>query len=422
MQDYQNQICHTTNITTNITNISFTVLCTDVTNHTTNQSTTHHPTTNQTAEMDLYEFYYNLNGVAGTIICSVGLLGNLLNIVTLAAMFSRRQTSTTVFLLVMAVSDTLVLLIYVTYDLSCIAVPSHPLLSVDDVRGLEGTFSYLMFYTWYFPANIFMTSSNWCIVCVMVFRFIAVYFPLRAAQHCSVTRAKIASVLITISSVTLIVPEFLTVHIERNTTTGFIISDTKLFTDNEFNSIYYPLVEVFNSFVPFIVCSLLSIMLVRTLRRAQRSRASLSSSYTAAATAEERGGGSRGSTRSHGSRKRKRNCNEQRRISIMLLGITLWFILCTFPSFLCRLLRPRGDDNQQQSVRGYNWIKLRAVSDLFLLLNHSANFILYALTSHAYRKQLIDMILCRDRKSLDRQRTIAQSISLRTVLTDNNRQ
>ena len=149
MQDYQIQICHTTNITTNITNISFTVSCTDVTNHTTNQSTKHHPTTNQTAEMDLYKFYYNLNGVAGTMICSVGLLGNLLNIVTLAAMFSRRQTSTTVFLLVMAVSDTLVLIIYVTYDLSCIAVPSHPLLSVDDVRGLEGTFAYLMFYTWY---------------------------------------------------------------------------------------------------------------------------------------------------------------------------------------------------------------------------------------------------------------------------------
>ena len=138
---------------TNITNISFTVLCTDVTNHTTNQSTTRHLTTNQTAEMDLYEFYYNLNGVAGTIICSVGLLGNLLNIVTLAAMFSRRQPSTTVILLVMAVSDTLVLLIYVTYDLSCIAVPSHPLLSVEDVRGLEGKLSYLVFYTWYFPAR-----------------------------------------------------------------------------------------------------------------------------------------------------------------------------------------------------------------------------------------------------------------------------
>lgn len=372
------------------TSISF--LITSVNN--TNTTTT---TRSQTdSDMNLQHFYFVMSGVIGTFVCIIGLLGNSLNILILVTMAKRQSSSTTTFLLAMAVSDLLVLVIYLTYDLSCIAVPQKPLLSVADAQGLEGTFTYLVFYTWYFPANIFMTASNWCIVAVMAFRFIAVYFPLKASRLCSVGRAKFTVAVIAVTSIALVFPEFFTIQVEANETMGFKVSDTKLHYNLTFNALYYSLTETMNSFVPFTVCTLLSIALVKTLQRADNNLSRIASQYRQAST-----------------KKPRRNGEQQRKISIMLLGLASWFILCTCPSFACRIFKHYALKNSDLEQL---WIKSRAVSDMFLLLNHTANFILYTATNNSYRRHFLDLLLCRDRKALNRRRTVEQSLTMKSMI------
>lgn len=344
-----------------------------------NSSNLHNSTSDPLTDTHLYSFYFFLNGIVGIIICAIGLIGNTLNLLILTNMCRRSATSTTLFLIVMGVADILVLLTYMMYDIVCNAHPARPLLRLSDLVGIEGTFAYFLYYIWYFPANIFVTTSNWCIVSVMFFRFTVVYFPLKAKTWCSMFRAKLFIGVIILFSIALMVPEFLTVKIEKSADSGFIFVDTDLFSHKLFNEAYYGIVEALNSLVPFVICGLLSVLLIRTLNRTDATLAMTTN---------------------------VRRRTEQKRISAMLLGITLWFIFCTCPSLVCRMSKPQ--------TRSTDWVKFRGIADMFLLLNHTANFVLYAATSKSYRQHFIDIILCRNRRALERELTIARNVSMRS--------
>ncbi|XP_067939325.1 FMRFamide receptor-like [Watersipora subatra] len=342
-------------------------------------------TGNATLLTDVYTFRYWLSGIAGIIICIIGLLGNTLNAVIQFKMLrstlrkSHAAASTTSFLLVMAICDILVLLFYLIYDLICLARPTRrPLLVVQDTKGLEGTFTYFIYFVWYFPANVFITCSNWCIVAVMAFRFVAVYFPLRAKTWCSLNRAKNLLILIFIAAIFITIPDMFMIKLVTSDESVFEFTDTNLSNNDTFARIYFSLLEAFNSFLPFIICTLLSIMLIRTLKRANSKLVKKKSI-----------------------RCRQSEVNKQRKISIMLLCVTSWFIFCTCPSFVCRiltLLRNTHDIGFYERFRG--------IADLILLLNHTANFVLYAITNEAYRRCLFDLVLCRNRRDLERQLTV----------------
>lgn len=355
------------------------------------------PEPNSTLSIDIYSFRYWLSGIAGCTVCAIGLLGNAFNIVIQLRMFNKgaykSSAPITLFLLVMAVCDVLVLLIYITYGLICVARPSRrPLIMPADVEGKEGTFTYFWYHVWYFPANIFMTLSNWCIVAVMCFRFVVVYFPLKAKTMCSLLRARNTVILIFICSIIVTIPDFFTIRIQKSDSKGFEFVDTDLSHNELFTRAYFAILEAFNSFLPFIICAFLSVMLVRTLNRHDVAL-----------------------NQSRNSLKSKQAEVIKRQIGIMLLGVTSWFIFCTFPSFLCRVLTLLRRDDDSHDSRFYP--TFRGVADFFLLLNHTANFLLYTATSDIYRTFFMDLLLCRDRKELTRQSTISlmNNASFRTA-------
>lgn len=333
----------------------------------------------------LYEFYFIVNGIIGCTVCIIGLVGNVTSVTVLSTMYKRNRTSTNIFLIAMSSSDLIVLTIYLVYGITCLVLPDRPILESTDITHYTGTFTCFIYYIWYFPANIFMTTSNWNIVAVMSFRFIAVHFPLQAAVWCSATKAKLVVISVVTLSILLVLPEFLTVKIVTSEEQGFTFDDTHLFDSKSFNHVYYTVAEVFNSLLPFLVCTALAALLLRALRKKDQ----------------------RLSQQSNKSVPQRRQF-EQRRISIMLLGITVWFIICTCPSFICRIAKylMTSDTTARQS-----WTMFRGVSDMFLLLNHTANFILYAVTNHSYQQHFLDLVLCRDRKALDRQTSVAQSLT-----------
>ena len=355
---------------------------------------------NATADFDVYNFRYWLSGITGSIVCAIGLLGNALNVLIQLKMFrtkSRSNAPITLFLLVMAICDVLVLLIYILYDLVCLARPSgRPLIYVTDVKDLQGTFTYFLYHVWYFPANIFVTCSNWSIVAVMCFRFVAVYFPLRAKTWCSLGRAKNSVILIILASIVVVIPDCLTIRLDSTNTSSFVFEYTALSNNTAFLQIYFTFFEGFNSFLPFVVCTFLSIMLIRTLNRTDSALIRV---------------------QSRGARTKQSETSRQKRISIMLLGITSWFIFCTCPSFVCRivtLLKEEYDNSAFYQI-------FRGVADFFLLLNHAANFVLYAATSDIYRRCLMDLLLCRDRRELERQSTVSMLQASTKSFTSKNR-
>lgn len=340
---------------------------------------------------ELYSFYFTVNGIIGCSLCVIGLLGNLASVIVLSSMYRKNRTSTNIFLIIMSAADLIVLAIYLIYGITCIVTPQRPIIDVQDVVNHTDTFTIFIYYVWYFPANIFMTVSNWSTVSVMTFRFIAVHFPLKASQWCSTTRAKLVVLVVVTLSVLLVVPEFLTIKIVANEYTGFNFNDTHLFDSKSFNHIYYSVAETFNSILPFVVCTVLATLLLRALRHKDK-RLSRQDSIQM----------------SH------RRQYEQRKISIMLLGITFWFMICTCPAFICRMSRYLITSN---ITAKQSWIKFRGVSDMFLLLNHTANFILYAVTNHSYRQHFVDLILCRDRKAIDRQTSVARNLSQSQIMS-----
>ena len=319
---------------------------------------------------NIHQIYFILNGLTGSAICCLGIIGNIFNIIIFSRMLNAYNSATNIFLLAITVTDLMVLSIYLLYDVVCIALPPKPLIDLYDIKQEHlGTFMYFLYYTWLFPANMFITASNWCTVSVMVFRFIGVYFPLKASQLCTPTRAKIVLIVIMTLSVLTIIPDCFTVRMIPIKGYGFIMADTYLVQNEMFEYIYHiSYMETVNSPLPFTICFVLSGLLIRTLKRRQSSFGK-ESSLT-------------------GHNKRQRN---QRRISVMLLVIVISFIICTIPAYVWRGMK---HGVRSRIIKEDTWVAMRGVADIFLIINHSAKFAIYLLTNIMFRKNFVSLITC----------------------------
>lgn len=317
-----------------------------------------------------YQFLYVVSGIVCSVICVIGVLTNLTNVAILGLMIRSSSTATSIFLFAMAFFDLGILLVYITYSITCIILPPKPIAQELDIPlDYIGTFSYSLFYLWHIPANFFLITSNWCMVSLMVFRFLAVYFPLKAYKLCSIARTKLTLVAVATFAVVSMIPDFFTIQIVDTTSYGkIILYNYKLIESEVFDDLYYNYLEAVNSYLPFIICFTVGGFLVKALHKSMTLLRENSSAN-----------------------RETRRMNDQRRISIMLLAISLWFLICTAPSVVFRCLRHAASVGSSED--GSNWFKLRAVADVCHLFYCSSNLFLYALTNRAYRKQLYNIIL-----------------------------
>lgn len=317
-----------------------------------------------------YQFVYRVSGVIGTTICSIGMLTNVMNIVIFTLMIRSFSTVTNMFLLAMAFFDLAILAVYMVYSICCIILPEKPIIQEYDIPiDYIGTFQYNLFYVWHIPANAFLIISTWYMVSLMVFRFFAVYFPLRAYKLCSVARTRFTLIIVALVGMASVVPDFFTIQIVDAGSYGKILLYNYDVTQNElFNNIYYNYLEAVNSYLPFTICLIFGGFLMKALHKSALL------------------------IRKSGSIKHKvRRTNDQRRISVMLLAINIWFLLCTTPSVVFRSMRHSVSQGSHEDE--LQWYKLRATADVCHLLYCSTNFLLYAFTNRAYRKRLHYLLL-----------------------------
>lgn len=286
------------------------------------------------------------------IIFILGLCGNLL---TLAVMRRKRMrgTTTSVYLPVMAVFDTLAMSfgILPEWFKACGFVVLRELHPVVCQIGKFG------FYT---------TSDTaiWVLVLFTVDRFVAVCFPLQKTRICVPRRSKIACAVAFACSVVKNLHVFWTRGAEYNSS-GHLVTNCG-HTDPAsaiFEALYRPWMALaLISIIPFVILLICNCVMIWTLTRSRFVQM----------------------------RKTETPANDKaktfKQTTMMCLSVSFVFLLCVIPSIVVLIGKPHWT-----KYPNYAYEVAKAVSNQLAYFNHSINFFLYCLTGQKFRSELLSM-------------------------------
>ncbi|XP_067939242.1 probable G-protein coupled receptor B0563.6 [Watersipora subatra] len=315
--------------------------------------------------------------ITGTISCIITLLGvifNVLNIYVLVSLVRKRKNppNTYYLLIAMGVADFLVMFFYGWFTYS--VYTRKPPLDFNDLTDEHSDYYFLMLYLWYFPVNPCSLASNWIIVATTVFRFLAVVFPLKASNLCSLNRMKLAIILIAVFSLLLNSPTWTTLHTYTRYDDRVRVTETPMYNKL---SAYYVTYHVIEIYLPFIINSTLVAFLIVTLNSSTITMSKAIQDETAVARNKER-----------------------RKISIMLIAIVLWFLLCNLPVVVYNIMELAKSSDLVEIQKTQLYQDFARIKDLGPLLNHAGNIIFYCLCNNTYRRTFINTILCRKRNPM----------------------
>lgn len=284
-----------------------------------------------------------------------------------------------------------------TYSyLAVLAIMDLMVLYVGLLRMWVGTFSVdvqnysnLMCKTVTFLGYVSSVTSVWLIIAVTIERFIAVKFPLRAPRMCNVTRARIVIVTVIVAILLLNSHIFWTVELKHNGHNGTV--------DSKCEASEHPQVLVREvlawvdaavySFVPFIIITILNILIVRQVLYARERRTKLQNMELTTNFLRSNKGSN------------KRPNESSKKLTCMLLAVSFTFLLTTLPMnvllIVSAFMESDGSADPQTREKRYAQVTLaRTIVELLMYINHSVNFFLYCATGRKFRRQVKDM-LCR---------------------------
>ena len=266
----------------------------------------------------------------------VGILTNILNLLVYLH-HSMRNLSTVVFLSALAVAD-LNIMVFETFRMWVEWVPHL----VDPALYFTDTYC----KTVNFVGNVARDFSNWLIACISVERLIVVGIPLKARRLCTVFRARLLTLTLFVVLCCAHVPTILTSSAVTRVALvcwgpprRTFISVMTVFTTYIIGNAVIPIVLVLNATLCVLLCR---------SRRVQSSQ--------------------------------DNRMEQTRRLTGMLLGIGILFVVCEMPRFLAVLL--------YATLNGTN-INLRifmSAANLLSGLNHAANFFIYVLSGGRFRE------------------------------------
>ncbi|XP_014775344.1 FMRFamide receptor [Octopus bimaculoides] len=297
------------------------------------------------------------------IVIFFGVVSNILNIIVLT--HKSMNTSTNVYLTVLAVFDTLYLIFGFTLSLKHFSQVS----SVDA-------------YIYWVPIAHVLTDmcSNvgvWQTITFTVERYIGVCHPIRGHVICTPQRARIITAIVSSIAIAVTVPEFFerqTVkRLDSNNQTILRNEWTEFAETYAYDKGYNWFIVTSFTFLPLISLVFFNGLLIRAVVKANKIRRFMSKAPL------------RKSSEKSGS--------EQQKITLMLISVALVFLICQFPGALLllysRSIAPgrRGND-----------IKIAAnITNLLVQINSSVNFILYSLISTKFRRTFALVFCCRKR-------------------------
>lgn len=292
---------------------------------------------------------------------ALGVPGNMLTIITLVTM--GKMTPGAFFIAVLAVSDLAALVTkFIDLQNKLHKVYLGP-------TGCKMTF--LPIY--------FSTLANWTLALIALERFIAVCYPLQRAYLFTKRRSYIAVGVLSVTFLLFLAP--LTAVIISSTEDGHGCgphADYRFF----WTKVWYWINASLVIFIPFILCLLFTIFIIRGLQRYRRERRSLMKKESDSAS-------------NPNSRMLKEAEKTERMLTIMLILTTVIFLLLALPACIYFLAKKEEYDDNLEDARWYLFSKIQ-----FMLFDssHAVNFFLYFLSARRFRTHLIKLLTCR-RKS-----------------------
>nr|KAG5695269.1 hypothetical protein BaRGS_028204 [Batillaria attramentaria] len=314
---------------------------------------------------------FYMNGVLTAIVTGLGLVGNALAVMVL----TRRtmHTSTNCFLTALAIWDSVVLL--------------HSLLLMSLGEIVPGFFTHALPYVivYLYPvALVAQTATVWLTVSFTVERYIAVCHPLKAASMCTIQRARIVIVIISVISVLYNMPrwfEYTLMHLGFNVPAERVIGDdpngqvmglqnpisnvtclgvdkTGLAQNSVYHKIYFGwLYFLVMCFIPLCSLAVLNAFLVLAVKRSQRQRKDMNVRQV-----------------------------RENNVTIMLVSVVMVFIVCQVPALIYNMAYAISMATVTTSP---SWGVLSTLRNFLVNLNSAVNFILYCALGQKFRRTFV---------------------------------
>ncbi|XP_052761941.1 FMRFamide receptor-like [Mya arenaria] len=278
------------------------------------------------------------------------------------------RTSTNVYLMSLAVCDSLYLLFCLTLAfLHCsnTDLSKEAFMYIPNAKVLS---------------DLFSNTAVWLTVCFTLERFIAVRLPMRGKAWCTVSKAKVAILVTFVVSAGNTLPEFFEtkiVKIARNGSAHYQCESTEFAETYSYHIGYYWWFVAIFTFAPLVLLAVFNSLLIKSVWQANRKRQLLSQ------------------TRITGEANKPNK--EQQRVTLMLISVVLIFLVCQAPQAILLIYWSYVQANNLP-YQG-DMVKIAGnVCNLLVQINASVNFFLYSYFSSKFRKTFKDDVIYRDKR------------------------
>ncbi|XP_064109529.1 G-protein coupled receptor dmsr-1-like [Macrobrachium nipponense] len=304
--------------------------------------------------------YKEIHGYLAVVICVLGSITNVLNMIIL----TRREmiNSTNTILTGLAVADFMLLVEYSSYAASYI-------------RGQEEMFDsyyhsvFILFHAHF--TQVTHTIAICLTITLAVWRYIAICKPHLNLFLCTLPRAKMAVLVAYVISPILSVPNYLMYSIhqqydKRRNESLYLVDFSERAKNGPLQTIHFWLYSVIIKILPCILLTILIMLIIRAMYIAKRRKENLIKMGTPSMEAD---------------RKLPRMEKLTEKTTKMLLTVLLLFLVTELPQGILSLLS--GIFGHAFFVQCYHhWGE---VMDLLALINGAVNFFLYYIMSHQFR-------------------------------------
>jgi len=330
-------------------------------NTTTNQSSS------STKASDFLEFKigFGINLYYPPCLVLLGFIGNLMSFVIYNQF---RKRSSTIFILALAVTDTLMLLLgllqyWVLFNfLPTVLTDAH-------CKGM------------FFVVNAFGNYSHWIIVCFSIDRLIAVRFPMRSINWLTSKKAKLCLCFITAFAILKNLHYLWTTDFFYNPKTGAAICAFGLKNKAPWISIYQGFEVTVSSILPFVIISFCNIMIIKNVRitrkRLRKSRYISTKQCTSGNQQQQQ---------------QLKLASKDDGLTKTLVIVSTVFIITTCPLLVFRFYFANTDISKS-TIRTQALYNLgHHICHKLWYTNNGVNFILYCWFSKSFRKNLMKLV------------------------------